>query len=290
MSGLIFAAALVLAAQVPQAGADAEPVAAAKADREPDRAPPGYELVFADEFNSGEMPDPAKWAYDTHRNAIGWYNNELQYYSADRPENARIENGNLVIEARRETLGGANLTDFGGQDYTSARLFTFGKAAWTYGFYEVRAKVPCARGTWSAIWMLPEDADVEWPDGGEIDIMEHVGFEPDKVHHSVHTKAFNFSRGTQRTTDVELATACQQFHRYQLLWTEEGLIFGIDDAPKFAFKKLRSGQSRWPFDEPMHLLLNVAVGGDWGGRKGVDDQALPAQMLVDHVRVYQKRN
>ena len=255
---------------------------------EPHRPPRGYDLVFADEFNSGTMPDPAKWEYDTHRNATGWYNNEKQYYAAARPENIRIENGNLVIEARKETLSRADFPDYSGQDYTSTRLHTKGKASWTYGFYEIRAKLPCGRGTWPAIWMLPEDPDVVWPDGGEIDIMEHVGYDPGVIHHSVHTKAFNFGKGTQRTASYTLDTACTQFHRYQLLWTPKGLMFAVDDAPKFLFEKKRSERARWPFDEPMHLLLNIAIGGDWGGRKGIDDAALPARMVVDHVRVYQK--
>jgi beta-glucanase (GH16 family) len=257
---------------------------------EPHRAPAGYELVFADEFDVDGTPDPQLWAFDTERNSEGWFNNEEQYYSADRLENARVENGALIIEARKERLDPAATPDFGGQDYTSARLLTRGKASWTYGFYEVRAKLPCGRGTWPAIWLLPEDQEVEWPDGGEIDIMEHVGYEPGVIHHSVHTKAFNFSRGTQQTTSFELPTACDAFHRYQLVWTEEGLLFGVDDEPKFLFQKRRGGNDRWPFDEPMHLILNVAVGGDWGGRKGIDDNAFPARMIVDHVRVYQAKN
>lgn len=258
------------------------------APMEPHRPPPGYELVFADEFNEGAAPDGAKWYYDTHRNASGWYNNELQYYSKERRENARIENGSLIIEARKEDLSSAQLSDFGGQKYTSARLTTQGRGAWTYGFFEVRAKLPCGRGTWPAIWMLPEDPDVVWPEGGEIDIMEHVGFEPGVIHHSVHTKAFNFGRGTQKTTSHTLETACDQFHRYQLLWQEEMLIFAVDDAPRFGFKKTRDGRARWPFDEEMHLILNIAIGGDWGGRKGVDDSAFSQVMEIDHVRVYQK--
>lgn len=256
---------------------------------EPHRPPAGYELVFADEFTTGSEPDPQKWYYDTHRNAEGWYNNELQYYAAQRRENARIANGMLIIEARKETLDAAGFPDFGGQAYTSTRLTTQKRAAWTYGFFEVRAKLPCGRGTWPAIWMLPEDPDVVWPEGGEIDIMEHVGYEPGKVHHSVHTKAFNFGKGTQKTTSHDVPTACDAFHRYQLLWTEEMLVFAVDDAPRFAFKKTRDGRSRWPFDEDMHLLLNIAVGGDWGGRKGVDADAFPQAMLIDHVRVYQKQ-
>lgn len=295
--------ALFLAAAIsaqPAAASEPEPDKTASAEvgkvtpselhREPHRAPRGYELVFADEFDDGSVPDPKKWVYDTHRNAIGWYNNELQYYASGRPENARVENGHLILEAREETLNRAEFPDWGGQKYTSARLVTQGRAAWTYGFYEVRAKLPCARGTWPAIWMLPEDPDVVWPIGGEIDIMEHVGYEPGVIHHSVHTKAFNFGRGTQKTTSHKLDTACTDFHRYQLLWTPKFLLFGVDDAPKFMFEKKASGESRWPFDKPQHLLLNVAIGGDWGGRKGVDNKALPARMEIDHVRVYQLKD
>ncbi len=288
-----FLAAAMSLAQ-PSASESAVPAVPASADKaerssvEPHRAPPGYDLVFADEFNSGEAPDPEKWAYDSHRNAQGWYNNELQYYAADRLKNARVEDGRLVIEAHRDGAAVSDQADYGDQEYSSARLFTQGKSAWTYGFYEVRAKLPCGRGTWPAIWMLPEDANVVWPEGGEIDIMEHVGYEPNVIHHSVHTKAFNFGKGTQRTTSHTIETACTNFHRYQVLWTADGLIFGVDDVPRFAFKKMRSSRSRWPFDEPMHLILNVAIGGDWGGRKGVDEDALPQRMEIDHVRVYQK--
>lgn len=289
LSSILFPA-LAAAAQTAAPATPAPIVQTSTNAQEPHRAPRGYELVFADEFDGEGMPDPDKWAYDTHRNAEGWYNNELQYYADARPENVRVDGGSLIIEARRETLDARAYGDFGGQEYTSTRLYTKGKAAWTYGFYEIRAKLPCERGTWPAIWMLPEDPEVVWPEGGEIDIMEHVGYDPGVIHHSVHTKAFNFGRGTQKTTQYNLPTACEQFHRYQLLWTPDMLLFGLDDEPKFAFRKTRSGQSRWPFDEPMHLLLNIAIGGDWGGRKGVDDDALPARMEIDHVRVYQRRD
>ncbi|MFN2099790.1 family 16 glycosylhydrolase [Altererythrobacter sp. MF3-039] len=287
MFGTFLLAALVTSISEDLAQENAHvPRSSAQANPEPHRAPPGYDLVWSDEFNDGERPDPQRWAYDTHRNAHGWYNDELQYYAANRIENARLENGRLIIQAHHETL--LDRSDHGGQEYSSARLFTQGRAAWTYGFYEIRAKLPCARGTWPAIWLLPEDPDVKWPVGGEIDIMEHVGYDPGVIHHSVHTKAFNFDKGTQRTASHELETACRAFHRYQLLWTPEVLLFGVDDAPKFAFRKQRSGNSRWPFDKPMHLILNIAVGGKWGGRKGVDEESLPASMEIDHVRVYQR--
>ena len=265
------------------AGSSAQPVAPV----EPDNAPAGYTKVFADEFD-GTAIDMSKWAYDTHRNADGWYNQEKQYYAAGRPENARLENGRLVIEARAETLDKARFPDFGGQRYTSTRLFTNGRASWTYGFYEIRAKIPCGRGTWPAIWMLPEDPNVKWPDGGEIDIMEHVGFEPTVIHQTLITSAFNFNSGSEQTKAFTVPDACTAFHRYQLLWTDKFIVTGIDDQPKFMLKNVAKGRDRWPFDRPMHLLLNIAVGGSWGGQKGIDANAFPARMEVDYVRVYQK--
>ncbi len=265
------------------------PAAAATSPIEPSHAPKGYELVFADEFNVGSVPEPAKWRFDVHRNAQGWYNQEKQYYSSGRPENARIEQGNLVIEARAETLDRARYPDWGGQKYTSARMITQGLGDWTYGFYEIRARYSCGRGTWPAIWMLPSDPAVQWPDGGEIDIMEHVGYDPTVVHQTLITKAFNYKSGAQQTTAFTIPDACTKMHRYQLLWTPDFIVLGVDDAPKFMLKKTRSDRSRWPYDRPMHLLLNVAVGGEWGGQKGIDPAAFPARMEVDYVRVYQKR-
>lgn len=253
------------------------------------KIPEGYGLVWSDEFDTPGLPDPAKWKYDTSRNQDGWFNNEKQYYAADRAKNARVENGRLVIEAHSEDLSTAGLADWGKQKYTSARLITQGLGDWTYGFFEIRAKLPCGRGTWPAIWMLPSDASVKWPAGGEIDIMEHVGFDPGVIHHSIHTSAFNFSRGTQKTSSHTVPDACDAMHKYQLLWTADFMVFGVDDQPKLLFRKESDKQARWPFDQPQHLLLNIAVGGNWGGQKGVDDAAFPAQMEVDYVRIYQPR-
>ena len=255
---------------------------------EPDHAPAGYSLVFGDEFDGGDMPDPAKWDYATERNAAGWFNQEKQYYSRARRENARVENGHLIIEARAETLDPAKYPDWSGQKYTSARLLTRGKASWTYGFFEIRAKVPCGVGTWPAIWTLPEDPQVVWPNGGEIDIMEHVGFAPGEINQTVHTKAFNFGSGSQKTTKFNVANACDAMHRYQLLWTSDFIVMGVDDQPKFMFRKVKTERSRWPFDQPQHLLLNIAVGGSWGGQKGIRPNAFPARMEIDYVRVYQR--
>lgn len=255
---------------------------------EPDHAPAGYTLAFSDEFNVGNMPDPAKWDYATERNAEGWYNQEKQYYAKARPENSRIENGKLIIEAHAETLDRAQYSDWSGQKYTSARLVTRGKASWAYGFFEIRAKLPCGVGTWPAIWTLPEDPTVKWPSGGELDIMEHVGFAPGEINQTVHTKAFNFSNGTQKTTKFAVPAACEAMHRYQMLWTEDFVLMGVDDKPKFMFRRVVNDRARWPFDQPHHLLLNIAVGGNWGGQKGIRPEAFPARMEIDYVRVYQR--
>ena len=270
----------ILAALLLQAAPTGSPV---QDTRDPHRNPAGYTLVFADEFDGSGLPDPARWDFATENNATGWGNQEKQHYTARRMENARLEGSRLIIEARAETLPEA-----GGKAYTSARLVTRGRAAWTYGFIEVKAKLPCGRGTWPAIWMLPEDPAAKWPKGGEIDIMEHVGFEPGKVHHSVHTGAFNFASGTQKTAGFAVPSACTAFHRYQLMWTPDFLVMGVDDEARFMFRKVAGGRDRWPFDKPMHLLLNIAVGGTWGGQQGIDPKAFPARMEIDHVRVYQR--
>jgi beta-glucanase (GH16 family) len=249
--------------------------------------PEGFELVWSDEFDSSGLPDPTKWKYDTFRNEPGWFNNERQYYAASRPKNARVEAGSLILEAHQEDLATAGFPDWGGQEYSSSRLITQGLGDWTYGFFEIRAKLPCGRGTWPAIWMLPSDPDVVWPAGGEIDIMEHVGFEPGVIHHSIHTTAFNFSRGTQKTTQHVVPDACDAMHKYQLLWAPEILLFAVDDEPKFLVRKESDRRTRWPFDQPQHLLLNIAVGGTWGGQRGIDSDAFPARMEVDYVRVFQ---
>jgi licheninase len=242
--------------------------------------------AFADEFD-GVTIDAARWRYDTSRNAEGWYNNEKQYYAKDRPENARIEGGSLIIEARRETLSKARFPDWGGQHYSSAKLVT--RQSYGFGFYEVRAKLPCGRGTWPAIWMLPKTG--KWPDKGEIDIMEMVGWDPNVVHATLHSGAFNHAKGTQRGAQTRIATACTDYHRYQLEWRPDAITIGVDGR---AVMRVRNdqpgGKAAWPFGRPYELILNLAVGGDWGGKQGIDDAALPQRMAVDYVRYWRPSN
>ena len=241
-----------------------------------------WQLVWADEFNYTGPPDPQKWGYDV--GGDGWGNKELQFYTDRRTENARVENGHLVIEARREPWQRSQ--------YTSARLVSKGKGDWTYGRIEVSAKLPSGRGTWPAIWMLPTDWEYgKWPDSGEIDIMEHVGFDPDVVHASVHTKSYNHSINTQRTAQLGVPNARTGFNIYAIEWTPQEIRAFINKEHYFTFKNERltnpsADFSQWPFDKKFHLLLNLAVGGKWGGAQGVDDTIWPQRMEVDYVRVY----
>ena len=241
--------------------------------------PPGYKLVWADEFDRDGLPDPAKWEHDTSRNQQGWHNHELQYYSAPRAANAVVKGGRLIITARKEWMSSA--ADFGGQTYTSARLQTRDKVEWTYGFFEVRARLPCGKGTWPAIWMLGSKGS--WPANGELDIMEQVGSDPTRVFSTVHTTA---GHGGQSVSGiVRIADACQNFHRYQMLWTASEVTFAVDGFAHLRYPRLDAGRDVWPFDRPQFLLLNLAIGGDLGGE--VDDRIFPVAMEVDYVRVYQ---
>ena len=244
--------------------------------------PNGWKLVWSDEFNVDGLPNSAKWDFETGRNKAGWHNNELQYYSRNRLENSRVAEGKLAITALREKLTSA--ADYGGQSYTSARMSTKGKAEWTYGFYEIRAKLPCGLGTWPAIWMLGQAGD--WPLQGEVDIMEHVGKKKGEVLGTVHTAAFNHISGTQKGNTTMVPDACDAFHNYQLKWDAEQIVIGVDDNYYFQFVNPKDGDLRkWPFSAPQYLLLNIAIGGDLGGP--VNDAIFPVRMEVDYVRVYQ---
>lgn len=245
-------------------------------------AAPARRPSFGDEFNGAI--DKRRWRWDTGQNKTGWPNRELQYYAGPDRTNARIEKGALVIEARAEAL--RDEPDWGGQRYSSAKLVA--KQTLGYGFYEVRAQLPCGRGMWPAIWLLPMDGS-RWPDGGEIDIMEMVGFNPDVIHATVHSAAFNHRLKTQRGAEVRVAGVCTGYHRYQLDWTPETITIGVDGRAYMRVKNDQpGGAAAWPFTRPYSLILNLAVGGDWGGQKGVDDAALPQAMKVDYVRYWKR--
>lgn len=241
----------------------------------------GWHLIWHDEFDTDGLPDSKKWNYDV--GGHGWGNQELQYYSEDRLQNARVDSGVLIIEARKEWYEGSK--------YTSARLVTKGKGDWLYGRFEVRAKLPTGRGTWPAIWMLPtvwSYGNGSWPDNGEIDIMEHVGYDPGVVHATVHTKDYNHSIGTQVGQKIDMPDATAEFHTYTVEWNADSIMAYVDETKYFSFKNEGKDYATWPFDKEFHLILNIAVGGSWGAVQGVDDSIFPQKMEVDFVRVYKR--
>jgi len=235
--------------------------------------PANYDMVFADEFDTPEI-DESVWNFE-----IGpWpYNRELEYYTR---ENAWIEDSALVIEARKEQAGN--------RKYTSARLTTLDKLDFTYGYLEVRAATPIARGTWSAIWLLPSDLRYGgYLRSGEIDILERVGYDAKLVHATIHTEQNNSVLGNAISDNTRIGKKDDGYHVYGMLWNETSIQILLDGVEVLHYLRLPSATSEtWPFDVPFHLILNLAVGGSWGGQKGVDDDAFPQRMLVDYVRLY----
>ena len=247
------------------------------------KSPTAPKLIWSDEFDTPGNPDNTKWNYDLGDgcpNVCGWGNNEAEFYTQNL-KNARIENGMLIIEAHKDSLNG--------KAYTSSRMVSKFKGDWLYGRIEVKAKLPRGKGTWPAIWMLSTDWKYGgWPASGEIDIMEHVGYDPGVIHGTIHTESYNHVKQTQKEGKITIADAQDQFHVYGINWTKDTMEFFIDDTvyhsvvrdPKDTFKE-------WPFDQRFHLILNIAVGGNWGGKEGIDDSIWPQRMTIDYVRVYQ---
>lgn len=229
--------------------------------------------AWTDEFDNNGSPDQLKWGYDIGGN--GWGNNELQYYTNGL--NAAVSNGVLKIIAKKEA--------YSGKEYTSARMITKNKADWQYGRIEAKAKLPKGRGTWPAIWMLPtENVYGSWPNSGEIDIMEHVGYDLNNVHFTLHAAAFYGSAGKGGSKNISGAT--DDFHLYRVDWAPYGIRGYFDNEKIFEYLNPGTGFNTWPYDRKFHLLLNIAIGGTWGGAQGVDDTIFPATMEVDYIRVY----
>lgn len=234
---------------------------------------------WSDEFDVDGLPSNQIWSYDV--GGGGWGNNELEYYTDGDLDNAKVEGGLLKITAIKE--------EFGGRGYTSARLVTKHKKDFTFGKIVVRAKLPAGTGSWPAIWTLASQTaygDIYWPDQGEIDIMEHVGFEPGVIHSTVHTKLFNHILNTQRGNQITIGDFDKEFHDYALEWTPKEIKGLVDGKVYFTFAKESNNWGEWPFDKPQHLLMNIAVGGAWGGAKGIDDGIFPITMEIDYVRYY----
>ncbi|GGH13088.1 glycosyl hydrolase family protein [Sphingobacterium alkalisoli] len=238
---------------------------------------------WADEFNYTGLPDSTKWSYDVGSKHNGWGNSELQYYTDANLNNVLVSNGTLKITALKEKMED--------MDYTSARLVSRHKGDFLYGRFEARAKVPRGRGTWPAIWMLPTEWKYGgWPNSGEIDILEHVGYDQDVVHISVHTKAYHHSIHTQKTATKKIEAASDDFHLYRIDWTPDHIKGFVDDIEIFHFSNEKKTFKEWPFDQNFHWLLNLAVGGFWGGQKGIDSSIFPAILEIDYVRVYNLKN
>jgi beta-glucanase (GH16 family) len=231
---------------------------------------------WTEEFNYNGLPSSQKWGYDLGNS--GWGNNEQQNYT-NSLANASVADGKLTILAIKE--------ESNGMKYSSARLVTKNKLDVLYGRIEVKAMLPSGKGTWPAIWMLPTESKYgQWPKSGEIDIMEHVGYDQNTVHFTTHTEAYYFKINTQKTSTKVINTASTAFHKYRVDWTPFAISGFYDDHKIFEFINEKAGYKVWPFDQRFHMLLNIAVGGDWGGAKGIDDSIFPQKMVVDYVRYY----
>ena len=247
-----------------------------------------WELLWSDEFNDEEL-DLTKWNKLNWK--PGWVNNELQAYT-DRDTNIFLENGHLVLQGNIEP--GYSGTDYVGNnyvaDYTSGRVNTDDKFSTTYGRFDIKAKLPAGKGSWPAIWMLGESiSSIGWPQCGEIDIMEHVGYDRGLVHGSIHTQDYNHMYGTQKSGSKYVDDVTDAFHVYSLEWSPFYLRYLIDNEPFFFVYNDSNGDfGKWPFNDPHYLILNLAIGGDWGGVQGVSASAFPMKMYIDYVRVYKK--
>lgn len=243
--------------------------------------PSGYRLVWQDEFEADGLPDASKWVYDDWGNVDGWGNQELQYYSVADLDNTHVSAGKLYITARKETITSRTGHVF---NYTSARLMTEGVVDWNYGYFEVRAKMPCGAGTWPAIWMLGSNS--WWPEGGEIDILEHFQGTNTQAAANVHWAESGVHKEVSPQYQ-DVSTICTDFHNYWLKWTPIEIVIGVDQNTTMTVPKQRIAEGRWPFDNRQYLLLNLAIGGFGGGP--VDDSIFPRSMVIDYVRVYQQQ-
>jgi beta-glucanase (GH16 family) len=229
-----------------------------------------YRLVWADEFDSPGAPSASKWGYDIGTGSGGWGNNELQYYT-DRPVNVTVANGSLKINAIKE--------NYSGSAYTSARLLTKDKFSFKYGKLEARAKLPTGIGTWPAIWMLGSNISaVSWPACGEIDIMEHRGSEPNKIYSTVHYPGHSGAGGVG--SSIMISNASDSFHIYSVIWDAAAIRFFVDDRSVFSFPN----NNTVPFNQDFFIILNLAIGGNFGG--AVDPTLSAAGMEIDYIRVF----
>jgi len=238
-----------------------------------------YQLLWSDEFD-GDTLDTDIWSHEL--GGSGWGNDELQYYT-DSTNNSYVNDGSLFIKLIKESYQSNN--------YTSARLVTKNNHEFKYGIVEMRAKLPIGKGTWPAFWMMPADSYYGgWPNSGEIDIMEHVGYDLGTVHHSIHTELFNHPNHTQKGGSETHENVDSEFHTYQLEWLPDKLIFSVDEEEVFTYEVNQYDcvkKGHWPFDKDFFVILNLAFGGSWGAAQGIDSTVTEATFEIDYVRVYQ---
>lgn len=233
----------------------------------------GWQIVWQDEFSKEGMPDSTLWKYEWGPN---WYNDELQYYTRSRPENVRVKNGYLIIEARHE--------DFYEKEYTSTRLNS--RADWTYGRMELRARLPKGNALWPALWMMPRSSVYGgWPKSGEIDIMENWSWDPTGIYGTVHTEAYNHIAGTQKGDKINVIAPWENFYTYAIEWTPEKIDWFVDDSLYFSFGN-EGTTDKWPFNQPFHFILNIAVEKTAPGQEYT---WVKRTMEVDYVRVYKRK-
>ena len=235
----------------------------------------GWELVWQDEFD-GDAVDREKWTFDLGRGSGGWGNNELEWYT-DRPQNIRLEDGILIIEAHEE--------EFLRGDYTSGRMKTEGLYSWTYGRFEARIQIPTGQGIWPAFWLLGAEGGT-WPNNGEIDVMENIGREPHTVYGTVHGPGYSGGNGVGSPFTNVAAPFSEDFHIYAVEWEPETIRWYVDDQLTFAITP-DDVPGEWVYNHPFFIIMNVAVGGNWPGSPD-ETTAFPQQMRVDYVRVYQR--
>lgn len=234
-------------------------------------------MTWHDEFSSGKTVDPTYWTMQTGNS--GWGNGELETYTNSR-NNVKVANGLLTITALYNASTG---------QYTSGRVVTMNKKSFMYGRLDVRAKLPVGLGSWPAIWLYPQGSKYgsAYLANGELDIMEEVGADPNQVSSSTHSQGYNPSLGNTRFCSTTIPTANSAFHTYSVEWSPSYMAYLIDGAEYCRVNNDYTGYLSWPYDQPYFLVMNLAVGGSWGGYKGVDPASMPWNFQIDYVRLYQ---
>lgn len=267
---LVRASVLIFAASLISAGSNKDQTSINESD--------DFKLVWSDEFDNDGLPDPEKWNYEE-----GFIRNqESQYYTVKRLENAEVKDGKLYIRAIKEKYEEA--------EYTSASLDTKNSHTFTYGRIEVKAKLPHGIGVWPAIWTLGTNIKrVGWPACGEIDILEFVGYDPNHIHANIHTKKYNHMNKNNIGSKFAVNDPWKDFHVYAIEWYPHRIDFFFDDMKYFSCSDTGEGKAAWPFkNAAQYLKINLAIGGTWGGEEGIDDSIFPQEFVIDYVRIYEK--